>query len=74
MSKLTIEQIKKINNGCSNGFSFDRSYFLFHNEKTLKKNILLTKAAAMYTSFYLQVIMARLQPGVHRELFLKKIL
>ena len=41
MSKLTVEQIKKINNGCSNGFSFDRSYFLFHNEKTLKKNIYL---------------------------------
>ena len=41
MSKLTIEQIKKINNGCSNGFSFDRSYFLFHNEKTLKKNVFL---------------------------------
>ena len=41
MSKLTIEQIKKINNGCSNGFSFDRSYFLFHSEKTLKKNIYL---------------------------------
>lgn len=41
MSKLTVEQIKKINNGCSNDFSFDRNYFLFHNEKTLKKNVFL---------------------------------
>ena len=41
MSKLTIEQIKKINNGKNNRNSFDRSYFKKKKKKTLKKNVFL---------------------------------
>ena len=39
MAKITIEQIKKINDKCFNGFKLDTQYFLLHNEKTLYKDI-----------------------------------
>lgn len=39
MGKITREQIQKINNNCENGWELDIQYFLFHNEKILKKII-----------------------------------
>lgn len=39
MAKITREQIQKINNKCKNGWELDIQFFLFHNEKTLKKII-----------------------------------
>lgn len=39
MSKLTREQLQKINNSCENGWRLDVQYFLFHNEKRLYKHI-----------------------------------
>ena len=39
MSRLTREQVQKINNSCKNGWGLDIQYFIFHNEKTLKKII-----------------------------------
>ena len=39
MAKITREQIKKINSKCQNGWELDIQYFIFHNEKTLKKII-----------------------------------
>ena len=39
MAKITREQIKKINSKCQNGWELDIQFFLFHNEKTLKKII-----------------------------------
>lgn len=39
MAKLTKEQIQKINNNCRNGWGLDLRHFMFHNEKTLFKNI-----------------------------------
>ncbi len=41
MGKITIEQIVKINNMCSNEWVLDVKYFHFHNEKTLIKRIRL---------------------------------
>ena len=41
MAKITREQIKKINSKCQNGWELDIQYFIFHNEKTLKKIIKL---------------------------------
>lgn len=39
MAKLTREQIETINSKCKNGWGLDIQYFLFHNEKILKKII-----------------------------------
>ena len=39
MSKITREQLQKINNSCQNGWRLDVQYFLFHNEKRLYKHI-----------------------------------
>lgn len=39
MAKITREQIQKINNKCKNGWELDIQFFIFHNEKTLKKII-----------------------------------
>lgn len=39
MAKITREQIQKINSKCKNGWELDIQYFIFHNEKTLKKII-----------------------------------
>lgn len=41
MAKITREQIQKINSKCKNGWELDIQYFIFHNEKTLKKIIKL---------------------------------
>lgn len=41
MGKITIEQITKINNMCSNEWRLDVQYFHFHNEKILIKRIRL---------------------------------
>lgn len=39
MGKLTREQINTINGKCKNNWELDIQYFLFHNEKILKKII-----------------------------------
>lgn len=39
MAKITREQIQKINNKCKNNWELDIQFFIFHNEKTLKKII-----------------------------------
>lgn len=39
MAKITREQIENINKKCINGWELDIQYFIFHNEKTLKKII-----------------------------------
>lgn len=39
MGKITREQINTINEKCKNGWGLDIQYFIFHNEKTLKKII-----------------------------------
>ena len=39
MAKITREQIQKINNKCKNDWELDIQFFIFHNEKTLKKII-----------------------------------
>ena len=41
MAKITREQIQKINSKCKNSWELDIQYFIFHNEKTLKKIIKL---------------------------------
>ena len=41
MGKITQEQIKNINNKCMNDWRLDVEYYIFHNEKTLIKNIQL---------------------------------
>jgi len=41
MSKLLRKDVEKWNSECSNGFKFDIQYFIFHNEKTLEKDIVL---------------------------------
>lgn len=39
MPKIKKEEIQKINSKCKNDFRLDVEYYLFHNEKTLIKNI-----------------------------------
>ncbi|MBQ8234893.1 MAG: hypothetical protein IJZ36_04875 [Bacilli bacterium] len=41
MGKITQEQIKNINSKCMNDWRLDVEYYVFHNEKTLKKHIKL---------------------------------
>ncbi len=41
MEKITNEQIQKINNQCSNNWILDVEYYIYHNEKTLIKQIKL---------------------------------
>lgn len=41
MPKITNEQIQKINNKCINDWRLDVEYYVFHNEKTLIKQIKL---------------------------------
>lgn len=41
MGKITKEAIQKINNKCKNDWKLDIQYYLFHNEKTLVKQIQL---------------------------------
>lgn len=41
MAKITREQIENINNKCMNDWRLDTQYYLFHNEKTLIKQIKL---------------------------------
>jgi len=41
MGKITQEQIKSINNKCSNDWRLDVEYYVYHNEKTLIKHIQL---------------------------------
>ncbi len=41
MGKITQEQIKKINSKCMNDWGLDVQYYIFHNEKTLLKQIKL---------------------------------
>lgn len=43
MPRLTREQINTINGKCKNNWELDIQYFLFHNEKILKKIIELNK-------------------------------
>lgn len=39
MARLTVEQVKAWNTDNKNGFTFGISYFMFHSEKTVEKNI-----------------------------------
>ena len=39
MAKITHEEIVKINTMCENDWHLDIQYYLFHNEKTLIKQI-----------------------------------
>lgn len=39
MARITQEQVKKINDKCSNGWRLDVEYYLYHSEKTLIKQI-----------------------------------
>ena len=39
MAKITVEQVKKINSKCDNGFKLDIQYFLNTNEKILYKDV-----------------------------------
>lgn len=39
MARITQEQVKKINDKCLNNWRLDIEYYLFHNEKTLIKQI-----------------------------------
>lgn len=39
MAMMTREAVEKINAKCKNGWKFDTKYHLFHNEKTVCKNI-----------------------------------
>ena len=39
MSKISKEQIQKINERCKNNWKLDIQYFIFHNEKQLYKTI-----------------------------------
>ena len=41
MANIKREQIQKINQKCSNNWSLDVQYYLFHSEKTLIKHIQL---------------------------------
>ena len=41
MAKITQKQIEEINNKCKNNWKLDISFYLFHNEKTLIKEIKL---------------------------------
>ena len=41
MGKITQEQIKNINSKCLNDWGLDVQYYIFHNEKTLIKQIKL---------------------------------
>lgn len=41
MGKITQEQIKTINSKCMNDWRLDVQYYIFHNEKTLIKQIKL---------------------------------
>lgn len=41
MAKITREQIQKINEKCKNDWKLDVQYYLFHNERTLIKQIKL---------------------------------
>lgn len=43
MSKMSKEQIKKINDKCRNNWKLDTQYLIFHNEKQLYKIIELDK-------------------------------
>lgn len=39
MAKITTKQISSINNKCYNGWKLDVQYYMYHNEKTLIKDI-----------------------------------
>lgn len=39
MESMSKKQIQEINNKCSNNWSFDISYFVYHSEKTLIKKL-----------------------------------
>lgn len=39
MESMSKKQIQEINNKCSNKWSFDISYFVYHSEKTLIKKL-----------------------------------
>lgn len=39
MAQLTRDQVKAWNTANKNGFEFDITYFLYHSEKTISKNI-----------------------------------
>lgn len=41
MPNITKQQIQKINEKCQNDWQFDVEYYLFHNQKTLIKQIKL---------------------------------
>lgn len=41
MEKIINEQIQKINNQCNNNWILDVEYYIYHNEKTLIKQIKL---------------------------------
>lgn len=43
MAKITQKQISNINSRCMNNWKLDVQYYLFHNEKTLIKQIELDK-------------------------------
>lgn len=43
MAKITQKQINDINNQCMNNWELDVQYYLFHNEKTLIKQIEIDK-------------------------------
>lgn len=52
MAKITTEQILKINRMCSNNWRFDIQYFIYHSEKTLRKQIDLNEQS--YLEFTLR--------------------
>lgn len=41
MAKLMKKDVERYNEGCKNGFKFDIQYYLYHNEKTIVKDIKL---------------------------------
>ena len=43
MAKITVEQVKKLNDKCGQGFCLDLNYFLMHGEKELHKNVKITE-------------------------------
>lgn len=70
MATITKTQIQAINEKCKNGWKFDIQYFLWHNEKTLKKIIPLD--AEHYLEFKLDYN-SQNQIGLYINKFYHKI-
>lgn len=54
MASITIASIKKINNGCSNGFQFDIQDYRQHGDKNLSKTINLDDNKLIKATLYFQ--------------------